>query len=340
MRRRTACAFMLGITLTTVGAMLWLPKESPRPVRARPVEARHIEELVEGGGVLGRSGEHTVSSLGGGVVAQVFVSAHQRVEAGQALFRLDSSAEERALVSALRAEAAAGASGERALGDAAQAWEPGAQWLAEARSGEARQQARQQVETLQGRIAAMTVRAAEGGEVLATHIHAGEVLLPGAPALTLAQPAQIVRMQVGERESLRLKVGQRARFLRDDTPVGEGTVTLVGMPTVRQDGVLSVAVELAPDRAIALPTGARLDVEIVCRAQEGAMLVPLEALAGSAPEQSVWQVHGQRAWRVPVQTGLQDALHVAVRGLPEGALVILHPPMDLYHGERVEVSAP
>ena len=84
MRKRTAYAFMLGITITTVGAMLWLPKESPRPVRARPVETRRIEERVEGGGVVGRSGEYTVSSLNGGVVAQVFVKANQRVEAGQA----------------------------------------------------------------------------------------------------------------------------------------------------------------------------------------------------------------------------------------------------------------
>jgi|GEM_PF-3275165 len=323
MRKRTAYAFMLGITITTVGAMLWLPKESARPVRARPVEGRQvIEERVEGGGVVGRSGEYTVSSLTGGVVAQVFVSAPQKVEAGQALFRLDSVAEEQALVSAMRNQGVV----------IPQGFEGGVQWLADARDDQTRQQA----EALQMRIAANTVRAMEAGEVLATYIHAGEVLLPGAPALTLAQERQVVRMQVGERESLRLKAGQRARFLRDDDLLGEGVVLSVGMPMARQDGVLSVAVELAPDGVIALPTGARLDVEIICRAQQEAMLVPLEALV----EDSVWQVYGQRAWQTPVRTGLQDALHVAVEGLPEGALVILHPPADLREGELVEVSMP
>ncbi|MCL2812843.1 MAG: efflux RND transporter periplasmic adaptor subunit [Clostridia bacterium] len=323
MRKRTAYAFMLGITITTVGAMLWLPKESARLVRARPVEGRHIiEERVEGGGVVGRSGEYTVSSLTGGVVAQVFVSANQKVEAGQALFRLESDAQEQALVSAMRTEAIA----------APQVLEVDTQWLADARDD----QTRQQTEALQARIAANTVRAMEGGEVLATYIHAGEVLLPGAPALTLAQERQVVRMQVGERESLRLTAGLRARFFRDDELLGEGTVLSVGMPMARQDGVLSVAVELTPDHAIALPTGARLDVEIICRAQQGAMLVPLEALV----DESVWLVYGQRAWRTPVRTGLQDALHVAVEGLLEGALVILHPPMDLQEGELVEVSLP
>lgn len=333
MRKRTAYAFMVGITLTTVGAMLWLPKESARPVRARLAEAGGvIEESVEGGGVMGRGGEYTVSSLSGGVVAQVFVTANQRVTAGQALFRLDTATEEQALSSALRAEAVAAQSQGNALNDVAQIFEDGAQWLAEAQAG----QARQQVETLQARIGAMTVRAMEDGDVLATYIQAGEVLLPGAPALTLAQERQVVRMQVGERESLRLKAGLRARFLRDDALLGEGAVTSVGMPTARQDGVLSVAVELEPDQPIALPTGARLDVEIICHAQEGVTLVPLEALVDGA----VWQVFEQRAWRVPVRVGLQDALHVAVEGMLEDAMVILQPPFDLREGELVEVSVP
>ena len=75
-------------------------------------------------------------------------------------------------------------------------------------------------------------------------------------------------------------------------------------------------------------------------------MVPLEALsdglhyAQSESEAVVWQVYGQRAWRVPVKTGLEDALHVAVEGLPGDALVILHPPPDLRQGELVEVNAP
>ncbi len=332
MRKRTAYGLMLGITLSTVGAMLWVPGEAARTVRAQQVEVRGFEERVEGGGVLGRSGEYSVSSLSGGVVAQVFVSANQRVEAGQALFRLDTSAQEQALASLLRSEGEDRALQAQALDGAASAWQDGAQWVNEARGT----QARIQREQLEAQIAAMTVRAQEAGEVLSTYVCSGEVLMPGVPALTLAQEKQVVRMQVGEREALRLQPGLKARFLRDDALLGEGTVASVGMPTTRPDGVLSVAVELSPLQAIELPVGARLDVEIVCQVQEDALLVPLDALDEQAG--TVWQVYKQRAWQVPVEVGLQDALHVAVSGLPDGAWVVLQPPADLRQGELVEVS--
>ncbi len=337
MRKRTAYGFMLGITLATVGAMLWVPGESARPVRARQAEARRMEERVDGGGVMGRQGEHTVSSLSGGAVAEVFVAPGQKVAEGQALFRLDSAAQAQALAALLqadgRARARLGEVGDKAgsLG-AETVWQDEAQWL----EGAQAEQYAQQAALLEAQIAAQTVRAQAAGEVLATFVREGEVLLPGAPALTLAGEAQVVRMQVGERESLRLAAGLPARFLRDDVLLGEGRVLSVGMPLPRADGVLSATVELQPGAPIALPAGARLDVEIVCRAQEQAVLVPLEAMAEG--EAAVWRVFERRAWRVPVQAGLQDALTVAVRGLPEDALVILDPPEDLREGQLVEVT--
>jgi hypothetical protein len=115
-------------------------------------------------------------------------------------------------------------------------------------------------------------------------------------------------------------------------------VLTVDMPMARQDGVFAAAVELVPDAPLPLPAGARLDVEIVCRAQERAALVPLEAL--DEEEDTVWRVYKRRAWREPVTVGLQDALYAAVDGLPADALVILRPPADLREGELVEVMEP
>lgn len=334
MRKKTAYGFMLGITVVTVGAMLWVPGERARPVRAEQVTLRRMEERVDGGGLIGRIGEHTVSSLSGGVIAQVFVEPKQQVEKNQALFRLDTSVQEQALSALLRAQDRGQALQGAPLEDAATVWEDGAQWLTEAQ----REENRRQAEQLEVQIAAMTVRAQEAGEVLSTYIRAGEVLLPGVPALTLAQDAQVIHMQVGERESLRLREGMRARLLRDDVSLGGAVVTTVGLPQTRQDGVLTVAVELRPDQTIPLPVGARLDVEIICKEQEQALLLPLEAIDEST--QSVWQVYKQRAWQVPVEVGLQDALHAAVQGLAGDAWVIVQPPSDLQEGELVEVMAP
>lgn len=334
MRKKTAYGFMLGITVVTVGAMLWVPGERARPVRAEQVALQRMEERVDGGGLVGRVGEYTVSSLSGGVIAQVFVEPKQWVEKNQALFRLDASVQEQALSSLLRAQDRGQALQGAPLENAATVWEDGAQWLTEAQAEENRRQSEQ----LEAQIAALTVRAQEAGEVLSTYIRAGEVLLPGVPALTLAQDAQIIHMQVGERESLRLREGMRARLLRDDQLLSGAVVTSIGLPQTRQDGVLTVAVDLQPDETIPLPVGARLDVEIICKDQEQTVLLPLEAIDESAQE--VWQVYKQRAWRVPVKVGLQNALHASVQGLASDAWVIVQPPSGLREGELVEVMEP
>lgn len=334
MRKKAAYAFMLGITLTTVGAMIWVPGEQARQVRTVPVQIRRMEERVDGAGLLGRVQEHAVSTLSGGQVAEMFVTSREQVRQGQALFRLDSTTLEQSLVALLQGRDSEVTLRASALEEIGSVWEDGSQWVLQAQD----QRTQQQVEALQRQIAACTVRALTDGEVLATYVRAGEVALPGAPVLAMAQATQVVRVQVGEREALRLQTGMEARFLRDDQWLGEGVVLSVGLPQMRADGVLTSLVELVPNAPIDLPAGARLDVEILCAVQEGASLVPVEAL--DEDESRVWQVYERRAWPVAVRTGLQDALQVAVQGIPEDAVIIVSPPGDLKEGQLVEVMAP
>ncbi len=325
MRKRAALGWMLGITAATVAAMVLWPKEQPLPVRAQQVHVQRIEQRVDGTGVVGQRGEIAVSSLTGGLVAQVYVAAGAPVAEGQPLLRLDTAAMEQALGELTRGQPAL----RGALADTQAAFIADAQ----------RDQLDAQAGQLSREIAAGTIRATTTGQVLETYVRAGEVLLPGAPALRMGEQAQVVRMQLGERESLRVTPGMRARLLRDDVLLGEASVATVGLPTTRADGVVTAAVELTPDAPITLPAGARLDVEIVCRVQEQAVLAPLEAL--DAGENAVWVVHGQRAWRVPVVAGLMDALHAAVQGIAADTWVIVSPPQDLDNGRLVRVvSAP
>ncbi|MDR3052066.1 MAG: efflux RND transporter periplasmic adaptor subunit [Oscillospiraceae bacterium] len=330
MMKRAALLGLLGITAATVTAMLAWPGQQPIPVRAGQAQTRDVRDLVEGTGSLGRLDEINVSSLSGGLVAQVYVTAGQQVRAGDPLLRLDAAAQEAALAQTLRTAGLARA----AQTEAAQTWAQGAQWLGQAQQADAAGQAA----AVAQQVAAQTLRAARDGEVLAAYIRAGESLLPGSPALRMGGAQQAVRMQVSERDALRVQPGMRARFLRDDALLGEGAVVSVGMPALRGDGVLTAAVDLTPDAPIPLPAGARVDVEIICRTQPGAVTVPLEAL--NEAEGAVWRIQQGRAWPVPVRVGLRDALEAAVQGVHAGDWIILIPPVGLVAGARVEVSDP
>ena len=94
-------------------------------------------------------------------------------------------------------------------------------------------------------------------------------------------------------------------------------------------------VRLAPQNAADLPLGISLEVNIVTRRDEHALLVPATAVADG----KVWVVSGGRAARRAVKLGISGPDNVQIMsGLAAGEAVIATPPKDLAEGAAVEAA--
>ena len=315
MRRGWMTRGVLAVTACAVLAMLLWPREQAIEVRTVRLEQRAIEDCVMGAGLIGRQDTRLISSQTGGRVAAMYVRPGEWVQAGQALLRLDAGALEQALAQSVRS------------GASLTAFSPDVE-------ATLRDAQREDAQTLAAQVAAQTIRAQQAGQVLYTFVRDEEVLRPGSPALTLAGAQACVTMQVGERDAARLREGMAARFVRDGEIVGTGTVTSVGLPMAREDGVSLAQVEIAVQGDLGLPVGSRVDVEIVCASRESAYVLPIEAF--SQDEEYVWQIYRDRVWPLALETGLQDDFGVEVLGAPAALCVAVEGAQELEPGALVK----
>jgi RND family efflux transporter MFP subunit len=180
------------------------------------------------------------------------------------------------------------------------------------------------------------VRAGGDGIVLRRTVEPGDLVTPSMPLMLVGNPADIwITATVDERDVPKLQPGQVTLMRSDAWPdrVMRGKlaeVTPGGDATQR-----AFRARILLDRAEALPIGLSLEVNIVLRQHDRAVLVP----ASAVKEGHAWTFSDGRARQVPIKIGITAADTVEIlSGLAPGQRVILNPPADLKDGARVKAN--
>jgi HlyD family secretion protein len=163
---------------------------------------------------------------------------------------------------------------------------------------------------------------------------------PGTILMTLSDLSSInAEVKVAEAEVLRLQPGQKASVTLEAVPNRSfaGRVTEIGASALPVTGTGAAAREFRvvvrldqPDSS--LRPGLTCDVRILADEIQNALTVPLQAVVlrpdpQGAERQGVFVVDQAtgRARFTPAETGVIGGLDVEVKGLPEGATVVLGP---------------
>lgn len=190
--------------------------------------------------------------------------------------------------------------------------------------------------TARARMDQMVVRSGIDGIVLRRDVEPGDLATPARTLMLLGDPARIrVTATVDERDVPRVHIGQQALMSSDAWPdrVIRGHVREVtpgGDPEQR-----AFRARLALDDSGALPLGLTLEVNIVTRQVDRALLVPASSLAAGR----VWVVRDGRAYSKPVRVGIKGASEAQIlSGLKAGDRLIDMPPDGLANGRRVKAA--
>ncbi len=177
------------------------------------------------------------------------------------------------------------------------------------------------------------LRATAAGVVLRRDAEPGDLASPGKTLFIIGDPMQLkVTATVDERDVPRIRTGQAALMSSDAYPdrILKGHVreiTPSGDPAQR-----AFRARLVLDKPEPLPIGMTLEVNIITRTVDQALLVPASAVS----EGHVWVIADGRAQKRSIRTGISGIDHVEiVAGLKEGEAVALQPPDALEDGARV-----
>lgn len=322
---------LLAIALVVAAAGIWwLVWRQTATVTTAPVERGPAAELVYATGFIEAEHPVTVSSRVTAPVEEVLVREGDRIVPGQPLVRLDDS-EQRALLAQARADARGKSLAERRVSTL---YSQG--WVTRAARDEAvavGQASRASVSALEARLDQMTVRAGISGVVLKREVEPGDLATPGTELFQLGDPARArVTATVDERDIPRVRVGQVALLSTDALPGKVIRARVTEITPGGDPGQRAFRVRIGFDGATGLPFGLTLEVNIVTREHDGALLVP----AGAVTEGHVWLVRGGRVERRAVRTGIAGTEKVEiVSGLAAGDRVVVNAPEGLEEGDRV-----
>jgi RND family efflux transporter MFP subunit len=332
--RKARIWYATPLLLVAVIAAYLLWRAQPRDVEVAPARTGTAVELVYATGFVEAEQPVSVAARLTAPVVQVLVEEADRVRQGQALVVLEDD-EQRGLLAQAAAERKGAVLEEhRARTLFGQGWTTRA---ARDRAVAAADAARAAEQSARARLSQHIVRAGIDGVVLKRDVEPGDLATPSRVLLLLGDPARIrVTATVDERDVPRLRVGQPALMASDAWPgrIIRGhlrELTPGGDPTQR-----AFRARVAIDDGAALPIGLTLEVNMVTRRAERALLVPASAIASN----HVWVVRDGRAQHRGIVTGITGANEVQiVGGLRRGELVILNPPADLSDGARVSTQA-
>ncbi len=328
-----AFSFRIAALLLAIVALAgaWALRGHRVEVDAIPVRTGTAVELVYANGYVEAEEPVAVASRLTAPVARIFVDEGDRVRAGQPLALLEDSEQRATLTQASAERRGADLDAGRKRSLAQQGWVTRAQ---RDQAVTAAQAARAAEHMARARLDQTVLRAGINGVVLKRDVEAGDLALPSRTLFLLGDPARVrVTATVDERDMPRIRVGQKALMSSDALPgrILHGHVrdiTPGGDPTQR-----AFRARIALDTAdAALPLGLTLEVNIITRRADRALLVPAKAYADGR----VWTIEDGRAHRRSVRAGIvgSDAVQI-ISGLGHDALVIAQPPEGLDEGDRV-----
>jgi len=186
------------------------------------------------------------------------------------------------------------------------------------------------------RLESYVLRAPTDGVVLRQDGEVGEIAEPGGVLFWVGRPTPLlVIADVNEEDIPRVEIGQRT-LLRSDAFPSQVLDAVVDSVTPKGDPVTKTfRVRLRLPEATPLRIGMTVDVNIVVRVSQGALLVPGLALEGD----EVVVVKDGVARRRTVTVGIRGITEVEIlSGLGEAERVIAPFPEDLADGARVVVA--
>ena len=326
---------ILGVFVLAVVAGFLLWRDRPLAVDLVRPETGPAVELVYATGFIEPRQPVSVQSRITAPVARVLVEEGGRVVRGQPLVTLVDD-EQHALLDQAAAQRRAA---EQAEGRIVTLFRQG--WVTRAARDQAvanADAARAVQATAAARLDQLVIRAEIAGIVTRRDVEPGELATPTRVLMQLGEPGLIrVTATVDERDIARVRVGQEALMSSDAWP-GRTIAARVAEVTPGGDPLQrAFRVRLIPQAAGDYPLGMTLEVNIVTRREDKALLIPATALADG----HVWTVSQGRARKRAVRTGISGTDRVQVlSGLAMGDVLIDRPPPDLAEGQRVRGKAP
>jgi len=324
-------ALVIAMIALVAAVVVWRWQSAPTSVTLIRPHYGPAAELVYGTGFVEAQQPVSVQARITAPVDKVLVVEGQRVTRGQPLVLLADD-EQRALSAQAAAQRRAAEQTEsRTVTLFRQGWVTKAardQAVANAdvaRAAEATAGARQDQ---------LVVRAEIDGVVTKRDIEPGELASPTRVLAQLGDPARVrITATIDERDIARVTVGQAALMSSDAwpgkaIPARVAEVTPGGDPSQR-----AFRVRLLPTTAVSLPLGLSLEINIVTRRKDRALLVPASAVVGG----KVWVVREGKAHAVEVRTGVVGSEQVEVlSGITAQDTLIDKPPEGLKEGQHVK----
>ncbi len=188
----------------------------------------------------------------------------------------------------------------------------------------------------EARLANYVLSAPDDGVVLRQDAEVGEIGEPGVVLFWVGRPSPlIVVAEVNEEDIPSVEAGQEA-LLRSDAFPGTELSAEVQNITPKGDPVTKTyRVRLSLPGDTPLRIGMSVDVNIVTRVSENALLVPSVAVSGG----TVFVVEDGRLRRREVETGIRGTENVEIlSGLDDDARIVSPYPAELADGDRVGIA--
>lgn len=332
--------------------------DQPMLVGPENVHAVRITEIRTGPAISGTLQPERVATvraeMGGSVVA-VSAEAGQRVQRGQLIARLDDTAIRDAVLSSrsalstaqsayeiaqrelgrARSLVEAGAIAERQLEQARNGAQMAATQLANARAGHAN--AQKQLEKTR-------IVAPIAGIVSARTVNAGDVVVPGAPMVTVVDPSSLqLEASVPAEQLTAVRLGMPVEF----TVTGQSARRITGRVTrinpVADPSTRQVRIVVGFPNAEGSLVGGLFAEGRVASETRTMPVIPVGAVDQSGLRPVVMTVRRGAVQRVEVELGIRDAATEMVevrRGLTAGDTVLLGAARGISAGTPVRVTSP
>jgi len=189
-----------------------------------------------------------------------------------------------------------------------------------------------------------TVRATFDGVIAKRFHNPGDLVEAAAsdPVLRVIDPGRLeVVAAVPLSDARQVHVGALARMVNAPTGASDAALIVKSRPTAVEPGTATVPVRLAFTRALDMPVGTPVQVEIAAEEHRDVVIVPTAAVVREGGETAVFVVSEGKAQRRPIQIGLtQDANVEIVSGVAAGDRVVVDGQAGLPDDAPVTEAAP
>jgi RND family efflux transporter MFP subunit len=322
---------------------------APRRVAVAVVERRPLEKVLDVVGALSVHDEAVVAAQVAGQIEKSYVDVGDRMASGQKMALIDTSAYQvlvRQAAATLARATAKADNAEQTLRRVQQLSKSGFvptseldQVVADAGQARADVQVAQAADAMARlNLDRSQVKSPFAGAVAERIASVGDYVAVGAPIVKVVQTDPLrLRLQVPERESIEIRVGQAVRItVEGDTKVHTGRIARIA-PGIREaDRVLPVEADV-PNGA-GLRAGLFVRAQIVIDAADEGLTVPARSLVTFAGLEKVVQVKDGKAIEKTVVTGRRGEGWIEiVKGLGGDETVAVQ-PAGLRTGQAVQVE--